>query len=103
MNSLLSLLLLFLLFSLSWSGLGWLLRLGWGSFWFWSWLSGFLGSFLFLKIFGEEFFVSDVSFFGGFPGVNSASLVEDLSSDSLFGDKSLDVRSFVESFSIFLL
>jgi hypothetical protein len=82
----------------SWSGFDW------GSFdWLnWGWFSGFLGSFLLLKIFGEELLVGDVSFFVGFPGINSGSLGENLSSNSLFGDESLDVSGFVESLTVFL-
>ena len=86
---------------LGWSGLGWS-GFSWGSFWLWGWLSGLLGGFLLLKIFGEEFLISDVSFFVGFPGVDSGSLVDDLSSNSLFGNESLDVDGFVESLTILL-
>ena len=91
---------------LGWSGflgfLGGCWSFSWGSWGSWSWLSGFLGSFLFLKIFREELLVSDVSFFVWFPGINSVSLVDNLSSNSLLGDESLDVGGFVESFSILL-
>lgn len=94
----------FLLF-LGWSGFDWSSfgldwLFSWGSFWLWSWLSGFLGSFLLLEIFGEEFLVSDVSFLVGFPGVDSGVLVDDLSSNSLFGDESLDRGGFVENFTV---
>merc|ERR1711957_377235 len=47
-----------------WSGFGWS-SFSWGSFWLWSWFGGFLGSFLVLKIFGEEFLVFDVSLIQG--------------------------------------
>jgi hypothetical protein len=85
--------------SFSWSGFSWS-GFSWGSCW--SWLSGFLGGFLFLKIFREEFLISDVSLFVGFPGVNSVSSVENLSSNSLLGDESLNIWGFVESLSILL-
>ena len=99
----------------SWSGLGWgsfgwgsfSSGLGWGSFdwgsfdWSnWGWLSGFLGSFLLLEVLGEEFLVRDVGLFVGFPGVDSGVLGDDLSSNSLLGDESLDVGGFVENFTI---
>jgi hypothetical protein len=99
----------------SWSGLGWgsfgwgsfSSGFGWGSFGWssfdwsnWGWLSGFLGSFLLLEVLGEEFLVRDVGLFVGFPGVDSGVLGDDLSSNSLLGDESLDVGGFVENFTI---
>jgi hypothetical protein len=99
----------------SWSGLGWgsfgwgsfSSGFGWGSFGWssfdwsnWGWLSGFLGSFLLLEVLGEEFLVRDVGLFVGFPGVDSSVLGDDLSSNSLLGDESLDVGGFVENFTI---
>ena len=79
-----------------------LLFLDWSSFdWSnWGWLSGFLGSFLLLEVLGEEFLVRDVGLFVGFPGVDSGVLGDDLSSNSLLGDESLDVGGFVENFTI---
>ena len=101
--SLLSFLSSFLLF-FGWSGFDWSSfdwgSFNWGSFNLWSWLGGFLGSFLLLEIFGEEFLVGDVSLLVGFPSINSGVLVDDLSSNSLFGDESLDVGGFVENFTI---
>ena len=103
--SLLSFLSSFLLF-FDWSGFDWSSfdwgSFNWGSFNLWSWLGGFLGSFLLLEIFGEEFLVGDVSLLVGFPSVDSGSLVDDLSSNSLFGDESLDVGGFVENFTVTL-
>lgn len=43
-----------------------------------------------------------MSFLAGFPGVDSGVLVDDLSSNSLFGDESLDVGGFVENFTVTL-
>ena len=55
-----------------------------------------VGSLLLLEVLGEELLVSDVSLLGGLPGVNLALLEESLSSDSLLGDESLDLRGLVE-------
>ncbi len=44
-----------------------------------------------------------MSFLVGFPGVDSGVLVDDLSSNSLLGDKSLHIWGFVESLTIGLL
>lgn len=57
---------------------------------------GLLGSLLLLKILGEELLVSDVLLLALLPSLSLLSLVEDLSSDSLLGDESLDLGGLVE-------
>jgi len=94
--------------SLSWSGnLGWGGNLSWGggllgwgswggNLWLNNW-GGFLGSsLLLLQVLGEEFLISDVSLLGFDPGLLLVSLGDDLSSDSLLGDESLDAWRFEE-------
>ena len=83
--------------SFNWGSFDWLGFLDWSN---WGWLGGFLGSFLLLEVLGEEFLVRDVGLFVGFPGVDSGVLGDDLSSNSLLGDESLDVGGFVENFTI---
>ena len=83
--------------SFNWGSFDWLGFLDWSN---WGWLGGFLGSFLLLEVLGEEFLVRDVGLFVGFPGVDSGVLSDDLSSNSLLGDESLDVGGFVENFTI---
>jgi len=83
--------------SFNWGSFDWLGFLDWSN---WGWLGGFLGSFLLLEVLGEEFLVRDVGLFVGFPGVDSSVLGDDLSSNSLLGDESLDVGGFVENFTI---
>ena len=78
-----------------WLGWSWLLLFF--NNWSWGWISSLFGSLLFLKIFGEELFISDVSFLALLPSINSRSLVEDLSSNSLLSNESLDLWWFVES------
>jgi len=92
------------LFLLGWLGWGFGWCFSWSSWlllflnnWSWSWIGSLFGSFLFLKIFGEEFFISNVSLLILLPGINSRSLVENLSSNSLLSDKSLDLWCFIES------
>jgi hypothetical protein len=75
--------------------------LGWGS---WggnlglnNWGRFLGGSLLLLQVLGEEFLISDMSLLGFDPGLLLVSLADDLSSDSLLGDESLDAWRFVES------
>jgi len=90
--------------SLGWGGLGslsWGGGLGWGSWglgWSWGWLWGSLlgGSLLLLEVLGEELLVGDSGLLGFDPLLLLDSLVDNLSSDSLLGDESLDAWRFVE-------
>ena len=89
---------------LSWGSLGWgsLGGLGWSSWgnwlgWLWGWVSFLGGGLLLLQVFGEEFLVGDVSLLGLDPLLLLDSLVDELSSDSLLGDESLDGWSLEES------
>lgn len=95
-----SLLLLSLLGSLNWGGLG---SSGWGSS-----LGSLLGihssvdlsfslSLLLLQELGEELLVGNVSLLAGLPVILLLLLVLNLSSDSLLSDESLDLWGFVES------
>jgi len=99
--------------SFSGGGLWWCCLLCWGSL-SWSWLhwlwssSGclgslgrFEGSLLLLEELGEELLIGNMGVLGGGPSVLLQFLVELLSSESLLGNKSLDLWSSVEN-SIFL-
>lgn len=65
----------------------------WGSDWCGF---GLLGSLLLLEVLGEELLVSNVGLLSSLPLVDLDSLVDDLSSDSLLGDESLDLWCLVE-------
>jgi len=56
-----------------------------------------VGGLLLLEVLGEELFVSHRGLSGSFPSGHLARLVESLSSESLLGNKSLDLGGFVES------
>ena len=79
--------------TLSWGGL-----LGWGSLDWSNWLWGsFLeGSLLLLEVLGEELLISDMSLLGFDPLLLLGLLVDNLSSDSLLGDESLNAWRLVE-------
>jgi len=80
-----------------WGGLGWG-GLGWsGLHWLWCWVSLLGGSLLLLEVLREELLISDMSLLG-FHGVLLLGLLhDDLSSDFLLGNKSLDLWGLEES------
>jgi hypothetical protein len=84
--------------SLGWGGLGWggLSWGSWGLHWLWSWVGLLGGSLLLLEVLGEELLISDMSLLGLDPGLLLVSLVDELSSDSLLGDESLNAWGLVE-------
>lgn len=88
------------LLDFSWLGL-FFLGLDWSGFHFF--LGGFFVAFFlrivgfsFLDVLGENLIILCLGFFGGLVAFNLLSLLESLSSESLFGDESLDLWRFVE-------
>lgn len=90
--------------SLSWGGLSWGSLgggglLDWGSWglgsnWLWGRFLG--GGLLLLEVLGEELLVSDMGLLGLNPVLLLGLLVDNLSSDSLLGDESLNAWRLVE-------